>query len=98
MTFERNSRYYKLSDKQITTKDGTSIIYKERRFIPEQHHNTSSTPIISNGNRADHISYTLLGASNAYWKLGDANKIFSLKELERKGLIINVPKNMGHNE
>ena len=98
MTFERNSRYYKLSDKQLITKDDTPIIYKERRFIPEQHDNAATSTIFSNGKRADHLSYTLLGDSKNYWKLGDSNRIFSIKELEHKGFKIKVPKNMGHAE
>jgi hypothetical protein len=89
--FQKDSRYYYISDKKETTTDGIDITYKARRFLPEADQVPSAVAITSEGKRIDQVSYAILGNAKLYWKFADANTVFTPTELEKLGQKIRVP-------
>jgi hypothetical protein len=80
--FAPTSRYFGLPTATLQTRDGRTVIYLTRRFVPSadqfvllQLHN------VVQGERLDNIAAQYLGDPEAFWRLCDANNAMRPNEL-----------------
>jgi hypothetical protein len=72
--FTSTSRYFGMDTETLTAKDGTTIIYLKRRFLPS----TASFQLLQlhtvmQGERLDNIAAKFLGDPELFWRIADAN-------------------------
>jgi hypothetical protein len=80
--FEPRSRYYKLEDASLTTKDGGKIVYKKRRFLPDWSKIIVLQELkVNDGDRLDNISARVAGDPEQFWQICDANNVMHPLEL-----------------
>lgn len=90
--FEHTSRYNECEDAFVVTKDGKTIKYKKRRFIPKEREG----PIIIleidivSGDRIDLISSKYLADPEQFWRLCDMNEVMHPLDLEEIGKTIKI--------
>lgn len=91
--FEHTSRYYAIETATITTKDGQTIAYKRRRFLPQGDNMPLLIEVtVSHGDRLDIITNRILGDPEQFWRICDANNAMNPRELtEEPGQVIRVP-------
>jgi len=69
-----NSRYINSRSMSLTTKDGKTIKYISRRFLPQgENIPTMQLVTVMAGDRIDLISSRTLGDAEQFWKICDAN-------------------------
>lgn len=69
-----NSRYYGAAIEQLTLPSGTAVNYLARRIIPQPSiYATTTTYVISDGDRLDNLAQQFLGDPALYWMICDAN-------------------------
>lgn len=80
--FAANSRYYGIATDTLTTPQGTTIVYLQRRFLPDaadfqviQYHT------VIQGERLDNIAAQFLGDPTLFWRPCDANNAMRPDEL-----------------
>lgn len=84
--FDATSRYYNLgvSTLQVTDADGMvrAIRYVQRRIIPSTESMTTIAEyVVTQGDRLDTIAARYLGDPTQFWRICDANNVFSPHEL-----------------
>ena len=80
--FAANSRYYNLPTTSLTTPDGRTIAYLQRRFCPQpERQQQLQIYTVMQGDRLDNISATFLGDPTLFWRLCDANRALRPEEL-----------------
>jgi hypothetical protein len=96
--FPPESRYHGAEVRTFTAPDGGAVAYLARRFVPEpDRFQTISVHIVAQGDRLDLTAARLVGDSEQYWRLCDANGAIWPEELEaaearvRVTLPIDVP-------
>jgi hypothetical protein len=68
------SRYASVGTTTLTT-DGTTIVYLERRFVPQPGSLTQiGTYTVMAGDRLDLIANTQIGDPSQWWQIADANR------------------------
>jgi hypothetical protein len=95
-TFPPTSRYYGLAIKTFQGKDGKSLVYVSRRFLP----NPASMTVLQEhevreGDRLDNLAASLLGDPEQFWRIADANGAMrpdELTETEGRRLVITLPE------
>jgi hypothetical protein len=70
----RSSRYYALDTAVYQDQDGHSIVYKQRRFLPQG----ATLPLLATvtanpGERLDLIAARTIGVPDQFWRICDAN-------------------------
>ena len=90
--FPANSRYHGLRTRQIDAGDGTSIVYLERRFVPQpDRFAVIRIHVVSEGERLDNITARYLGDPELFWRIADANGVMRPDELtSRAGAEIRI--------
>jgi hypothetical protein len=90
-SYAPNSRYYNLSPLTYTAKDGRTIRYTARRFIPPP---DRFAPIavhaVVQGERVDTIAAQSFGDPLLYWRLCDANLAVRPDDLEVPGTQLRI--------
>jgi len=82
--FQTNSRYIDIGDSSIQTKDGKTIVYKKRRFLPNSLNTTLVQEIqVTKGDRLDQIATRIIGDPEQFWRICDSNNIMHPLELTR---------------
>lgn len=77
-----NSRYYGAQPQQLTLADGTPVSYLPRRIIPQAAtYATTTTYVITDGDRLDNLAAAYLGDPALYWVICDANSAADPDEL-----------------
>jgi hypothetical protein len=72
--FTSTSRYYGLDDTYFEDQAGHSIVYKQRRFLPQGANMPLLTEIVvTEGERLDLIAARTLGDPEHFWRVCDAN-------------------------
>jgi len=74
--FHTNSRYIDIDNASLQKENGRTIIYKKRRFLP----NNSNMKIIheiqvTKGDRPDTIATRITGDPEQFWRICDSNNI-----------------------
>jgi nucleoid-associated protein YgaU len=94
--FTATSRYANSQVKKLTTDEGETIVYIERRILPPLLFDSSLSNvqemIVSVGDRLDNISFRFLGDPELYWRICDVNdSLFPLDLTNEPGRAIRIP-------
>ena len=80
--FAPNSRYLGIPTSTLTTADGRTVAYVQRRFVPQpeqlaqvQQHS------VTQGERLDVIAAQYLGDPELFWRIADANRAMRAEDL-----------------
>jgi len=94
--FDPTSRYYKIADSTYVEPDGTTVSYKQRRFVPQPEAVRSLTAVVvDKSDRLDLIAYRGLGNPLLFWRVADANAAmdpFALTAVPGTALRVPVPQ------
>jgi len=72
--FAPGSRYYGIASSQLVQADGRTIVYVQRRFLPQPDNFTPlHTVRVVAGDRLDNLAAQHLGDPQQAWRLCDAN-------------------------
>jgi hypothetical protein len=90
--FDSKSRYYNLETATYQTKDGKSIAYKRRRFLPVG----ADLPLLTEtrveqSDRLDLIANRTIGDSEQFWRVCDASDAMNPDDLVEPGKWLRVP-------
>lgn len=90
-SFVPPSRYYGLPTLSFVTREGRTIQYISRRFIPQPHSfATIEVHTVVEGERVDLLASQFFGDPLQYWRLCDANLAVRPDDLERIGRLLRV--------
>ena len=90
--FDPTSRYYAIPNAQHVAPDGTSFVYKKRRFLPNRKPLATDRVIaVVVGDRLDTISARMLGDPLQYWRIADASHAANPFDLSEPGRLLIVP-------
>ncbi len=93
--FPINSRYYRAETAQFTTKDGRTVVYLRRRFVPPpESFSLLQVHSVTQGERLDHVAAQYLGDPEQFWRIADANNAMRPEDLMQTGrkLRITLPE------
>jgi hypothetical protein len=90
--FTPNSRYYNTPTATLAARDGTTIVYLRRRFVPQpDDFVTVLEHVVIEGERLDNITAQYLDDPEQFWRICDANNAMEPGELtEIPGRIIRI--------
>ncbi|HEY1345685.1 MAG TPA: LysM domain-containing protein [Streptosporangiaceae bacterium] len=90
--FPPSSRYSGVETATLSTKDGRTLAYLRRRFIPPpDRFQLLVEHVVSDGDRLDLIAANYLGDPEQFWRLCDANAVMDPEELTAKvGQVIRI--------
>lgn len=84
--FAPTSRYFGLVVLKYETADGTIHAYVSRRFVPAPDQLAAAgSYVVTEGERADAITFATLGDPELFWRLCDGNRALQRSEIERPG-------------
>jgi hypothetical protein len=90
-SYAPNSRYYNVPPATYATKDGQTIQYTARRFIPPpDRFALISVHVVVQGERVDTIAAQSFGDPLLYWRLCDANVALRPDDVEVAGTQLRV--------
>ena len=90
--FDTTSRYQAIPNAQHVERDGTSFVYKKRRFLPHRAPQpTDRAVVVQVGDRLDTISARMLGDPLQYWRIADASHAMDPFDLVEPGRLLVVP-------
>lgn len=80
--FGPTSRYFGVATLNYVTREGTTIVYIERRFLPPpENFQLLQEHTVVEGERLDNIAAQYLGDPTLFWRLCDANNAMRPDEL-----------------
>ncbi len=83
--FDPTSRYYGLPTAELETRDGRTVRYVLRRFIPPPHRfELLREHTVVEGDRLDNVAAEHLGDPEQFWRLADANGAMQPDDLTRE--------------
>jgi nucleoid-associated protein YgaU len=69
------SRYALTGTTTLTRADGTTVVYLERRFVPQPGSlNQTAVHTVTTGDRLDLIASAEIGDPSQWWQIADANR------------------------
>ena len=94
--FPPASRYHGIEIAQLKTKNGETIAYVRRRFVPQpDQFNLLQEHKLTQGERLDNITNKYFGDPEQFWKICDANGVLHPDELTEtigRRIRITLPK------
>ena len=76
------SRYASVGTTTLTTADGTTIVYLERRFVPQPGALAQvGVHTVTPGDRLDLIAGAAIGDPSQWWQIADANRAMRPEDL-----------------
>ena len=82
MLFPPTSRYYNAETATLVTRDGRTVIYLRRRFVPPpERFSLLQEHVVVQGDRLDNITARYLGDPEQFWRVCDANRAMRPDEL-----------------
>lgn len=78
--FLPTSRYADIPRATMVTPDGRTIVYVQRRFVP-QVRGGQATYTVTQGDRLDNIAARTIGDAERYWVICDVNGAMHPREL-----------------
>lgn len=82
MSFPSTSRYYNIQTATLETKDGRTLIYIRRRFVPPpERFSLLQEHVVVQGDRLDNITARYLGDPEQFWRVCDSNRAMRPDEL-----------------
>ena len=80
--FPATSRYYGLETSTLETKEGKTVNYLTRRFIPQpEQYETIREYAVTEGDRPDNLAAQQLGDPEQSWRIADPNNVMRPDEL-----------------
>lgn len=80
--FPSTSRYHGLETKKLEKADGTSVIYLQRRLLPQpEQFELLQEHVVTANERLDVITAHYLGDPEQFWQICDANRAVHPDEL-----------------
>ena len=90
--FDPTSRYHSIANARHVDVDGTSFVYKKRRFLPHRAPLPSDREVVvAVGDRLDTIAARLLVDPLQYWRIADASHAMNPFDLSTPGRMLVVP-------
>jgi hypothetical protein len=81
VVFGLSSRYASIPTATIVF-DGRTIVYVRRRFLPQPESlAVIAEPVVTQGDRLDHLAARYLGDPELFWRICDANRAMRPEEL-----------------
>lgn len=93
--FPINSRYHRTETAQFETRDGRTVVYLRRRFVPPpEKFSLLQIHVVTQGERLDHVAAQYLGDPEQFWRIADANNAMRPEDLMQTGrkLRITLPE------
>ena len=82
MSFPSTSRYYNIETATLETKDGRTLIYIRRRFVPPpERFSLLQEHVVVQGDRLENITARYLGDPEQFWRVCDSNRAMRPDEL-----------------
>jgi hypothetical protein len=82
MSFPPTSRYYNIETTTLETKDGRTLIYIRRRFVPPpERFSLLQEHVVVQGDRLDNVTARYLGDPEQFWRVCDSNGTMRPDEL-----------------
>ncbi|MGH8615969.1 MAG: LysM domain-containing protein [Gammaproteobacteria bacterium] len=82
MPFPPTSRYYTIETATLETRDGRTVIYLKRRFVPSpERFSLLQEHLVVQGDRLDNITARYMGDPEQFWRVCDANRAMRPDEL-----------------
>lgn len=80
--FPQNSRYHSIATTTLELRDGTTVVYLKRRFIPSPDTMTLMREhVVQGGDRLDKLAAQFLGDPELFWRICDANAAMQPQDL-----------------
>lgn len=80
--FAPNSRYLGIATSTLTTSDGRTVAYVQRRFLPQPEQLAQlQQHTVHQGDRLDVIAAQYLGDPELFWRIADANRAMRAEDL-----------------
>jgi hypothetical protein len=80
--FPPTSRYYGIETAQTEIKDGKTVVYLKRRFIPQpERYDLIREYTVTEGDRPDNLAAQQLGDPEQSWRIADPNNVMRPEEL-----------------
>jgi hypothetical protein len=91
--FDPTSRYFAIETNEYVTKEGRTVAYKRRRFLPRSSNLTVLTEVVvTDSDRLDLIASRTLGNPELFWQVCDANEAMNPHDLTSEpGQTLRVP-------
>lgn len=94
--FPPTSRYYGIDTATLKSKDGRTVVYVGRRFLPPpERFALMQEHVVSDGEHLDQIAAKYMGDPEAFWCIADANAAMrpeALTEVVGRRLRITLPE------
>jgi nucleoid-associated protein YgaU len=89
--FDYSSRYYNLPNATYVDSNGNTIVYKQRRFLPQVSDQTLIAQVtVTAGDRLDLIANRTLNNSLLFWQVADSNNAMNPFDLVQPGNVLQV--------
>lgn len=80
--FAANSRYLGIATSTLTTSEGRTMAYVQRRFLPQPEQLAQlQQHTVHQGDRLDVIAAQYLGDPELFWRIADANRAMRAEDL-----------------
>ena len=80
--FSATSRYHGVETATFQTRDGSTVVYVRRRFLPDpEQFVLLQEHAVTEGERLDNITAKYLGDPEQFWRICDANNVMDPAEL-----------------
>jgi len=80
--FPQNSRYHDVEVATLVTRDGRTIAYLRRRFVPPSESLALIREhVVRAGERLDQVAAAEIGDPEQFWRVADANSAMAPEEL-----------------
>lgn len=81
-SFPATSRYHGIETAKMTTREGKTIAYLRRRFVPPpERFDLLQEHTVTQGERLDNLAAKYLGDPEQFWRIADANNAMRPEEL-----------------
>jgi len=80
--FPVTSRYHGIGTGKMEKRDGTTVLYLKRRFVPQpERFSLLQEHVVTEGERLDNLAARYLSDPEQFWRLCDANRAMLPDEL-----------------
>jgi hypothetical protein len=90
--FDRSSRYFAVAEARHLDWDGTLIVHKQRRFLPQPRPQAGDRlVVVAAGERLDALAARIIGDPLQYWRIADLSNAMNPQDLAEAGRVLDVP-------
>lgn len=90
--FDRSSRYFAIADVRHLQSDGTLVVHKKRRFLPQRGPQPGDRlVVVAQDERLDSLAARTLGDPLQYWRIADLSNAMHPLDLAEPSRVLDVP-------